>query len=225
MHSALQSPVTKPFSLCFFPQDIDGQALLLLTLPTVQECMELKLGPAIKLCHQIERVKVAFYAQYANWLYFYIPSCPPPCSLSFLPLHLVQGAFFAHTHFLYWEQLELEALGAIHRGKKNKNKKKRATNGTNFSVLVKHMERLLASLLLSLSNPLPSGARPAGIRWFVTKPNLPVADTFPRRRVRRFQVVVVCLGQFLDMNLSFRQLWHSSFILKCKSSFVALPGV
>lgn len=50
----------------FSPQDIDGQALLLLTLPTVQECMELKLGPAIKLCHQIERVKVAFYAQYAN---------------------------------------------------------------------------------------------------------------------------------------------------------------
>uniref|UniRef100_A0A673ZKJ4 Scm like with four mbt domains 2 n=1 Tax=Salmo trutta TaxID=8032 RepID=A0A673ZKJ4_SALTR len=50
----------------FQEQDIDGQALLLLTLPTVQECMELKLGPAIKLCHQIERVKVAFYAQYAN---------------------------------------------------------------------------------------------------------------------------------------------------------------
>ncbi|XP_068132148.1 scm-like with four MBT domains protein 2 isoform X3 [Hyperolius riggenbachi] len=50
----------------FQEQDIDGQALLLLTLPTVQECMELKLGPAIKLCHQIERVKMAFYAQYAN---------------------------------------------------------------------------------------------------------------------------------------------------------------
>ncbi|XP_039225480.1 scm-like with four MBT domains protein 2 isoform X2 [Crotalus tigris] len=50
----------------FQEQDIDGQALLLLTLPTVQECMELKLGPAIKLCHQIERVKLAFYAQYAN---------------------------------------------------------------------------------------------------------------------------------------------------------------
>lgn len=83
MHSALQSPQTNPFSLCFFPQDIDGQALLLLTLPTVQECMELKLGPAIKLCHQIERVKVAFYAQYANWLHFCIPSCPPPCSLVF----------------------------------------------------------------------------------------------------------------------------------------------
>ncbi|TKS90522.1 Scm-like with four MBT domains protein 2 [Collichthys lucidus] len=47
-------------------EDIDGQALLLLTLPTVQECMDLKLGPAIKLCHQIERVKVAFYKQYAN---------------------------------------------------------------------------------------------------------------------------------------------------------------
>ncbi|XP_040199277.1 scm-like with four MBT domains protein 2 isoform X2 [Rana temporaria] len=50
----------------FQEQDIDGQALLLLTLSTVQECMELKLGPAIKLCHQIERVKMAFYAQYAK---------------------------------------------------------------------------------------------------------------------------------------------------------------
>uniref|UniRef100_A0A8C0ZQM5 Scm-like with four MBT domains protein 1 n=1 Tax=Castor canadensis TaxID=51338 RepID=A0A8C0ZQM5_CASCN len=55
-----------PLAKIFQEQDIDGQALLLLTLPTVQECMELKLGPAIKLCHQIERVKVAFYTQYAN---------------------------------------------------------------------------------------------------------------------------------------------------------------
>ncbi|KAM8972138.1 scm-like with four MBT domains protein 2 [Pelodytes ibericus] len=55
-----------PMSKIFQEQDIDGQALLLLTLPTVQECMELKLGPAIKLCHQIERVKFAFYAQYAK---------------------------------------------------------------------------------------------------------------------------------------------------------------
>lgn len=50
----------------FKEQEIDGQALLLLTLPTVQECMELKLGPAIKLCHHIERVKIAFYEQYAS---------------------------------------------------------------------------------------------------------------------------------------------------------------
>ncbi|XP_038148088.1 scm-like with four MBT domains protein 2 [Cyprinodon tularosa] len=50
----------------FREQDIDGQALLLLTLPTVQECMDLKLGPAIKLCHHIERVKVAFYKQFAD---------------------------------------------------------------------------------------------------------------------------------------------------------------
>ncbi|XP_068162761.1 scm-like with four MBT domains protein 2 isoform X2 [Antennarius striatus] len=55
-----------PLASIFQEQDIDGQALLLLTLPTVQECMDLKLGPAIKLCHQIERVKVAFYKQYAN---------------------------------------------------------------------------------------------------------------------------------------------------------------
>ncbi|KAJ6666240.1 hypothetical protein lerEdw1_000512 [Lerista edwardsae] len=55
-----------PLAKIFQEQDIDGQALLLLTLPTVQECMDLKLGPAIKLCHQIERVKLAFYEQYTN---------------------------------------------------------------------------------------------------------------------------------------------------------------
>ncbi len=47
-------------------QEIDGQALLLLNLPTIQEHMDLKLGPAIKLCHQIERVKIAFFEQYAS---------------------------------------------------------------------------------------------------------------------------------------------------------------
>ncbi|KAJ8384544.1 hypothetical protein AAFF_G00200770 [Aldrovandia affinis] len=62
----IKSTDCAPLSKIFQEQDIDGQALLLLTLPTVQECMDLKLGPAIKLCHQIERVKVAFYAQYAN---------------------------------------------------------------------------------------------------------------------------------------------------------------
>ena len=49
-------------------QEIDGQALLLLTLPTVQELMEVKLGPAIKLCHLIEKLKIAFYEQYAVWM-------------------------------------------------------------------------------------------------------------------------------------------------------------
>lgn len=47
-------------------QDIDGQALLLLTLPAVQEFMDLKLGPAVKFCHQIERVKLAFFTQFAK---------------------------------------------------------------------------------------------------------------------------------------------------------------
>lgn len=67
MHTSFKaSPPVKYRSASLPVQDIDGQALLLLTLPTVQECMDLKLGPAIKLCHQIERVKVAFYRQYAN---------------------------------------------------------------------------------------------------------------------------------------------------------------
>ncbi|KAK3608079.1 hypothetical protein CHS0354_004735 [Potamilus streckersoni] len=47
-------------------QEIDGQALLLLTLPAVQEYLELKLGPAVKLCHQIERLKIAFFENYAQ---------------------------------------------------------------------------------------------------------------------------------------------------------------
>uniref|UniRef100_A0A8C6PMD7 Scm like with four mbt domains 1 n=1 Tax=Nothobranchius furzeri TaxID=105023 RepID=A0A8C6PMD7_NOTFU len=55
-----------PLARIFLDQEIDGQALLLLNLPTVQECMELKLGPAIKLCHHIERVKLAFYQQFAT---------------------------------------------------------------------------------------------------------------------------------------------------------------
>ncbi|KAG8440042.1 hypothetical protein GDO86_006003 [Hymenochirus boettgeri] len=62
----IKSTDCAPLAKIFQEQDIDGQALLLLTLPTVQECMELKLGPAIKLCHQIERVKVAFYAQFSD---------------------------------------------------------------------------------------------------------------------------------------------------------------
>uniref|UniRef100_A0A4W3J9F2 Scm like with four mbt domains 2 n=1 Tax=Callorhinchus milii TaxID=7868 RepID=A0A4W3J9F2_CALMI len=62
----IKSTDCAPLAKIFQEQDIDGQALLLLTLPTVQECMELKLGPAIKLCHHIERVKIAFYAQFAN---------------------------------------------------------------------------------------------------------------------------------------------------------------
>ncbi|RUS89015.1 hypothetical protein EGW08_003262 [Elysia chlorotica] len=47
-------------------EEIDGQALLLLTLPNVQEYLGIKLGPAIKLCHLIERVKVAFFQQFAT---------------------------------------------------------------------------------------------------------------------------------------------------------------
>ncbi|BFZ09138.1 hypothetical protein BsWGS_12177 [Bradybaena similaris] len=47
-------------------EEIDGQALLLLTLPNVQEYMGIKLGPAIKLCHLIERIKIAFYETFAK---------------------------------------------------------------------------------------------------------------------------------------------------------------
>ncbi|CAF0799119.1 unnamed protein product [Didymodactylos carnosus] len=38
-------------------QEIDGHALLLLDLPTVQEMLEFKLGPAVKLCHAVDQLK------------------------------------------------------------------------------------------------------------------------------------------------------------------------
>ncbi|KAM9324504.1 scm-like with four MBT domains protein 1 [Gastrophryne carolinensis] len=45
----------------FQEQEIDGRALLLLNLPAIQDCMDLKPAMAIKLCYHIERVKLAFY--------------------------------------------------------------------------------------------------------------------------------------------------------------------
>lgn len=55
-----------PLAGLFTQHAIDGQSLLLLTLPVVQDCMDLKLGPALKLCRQIERIKAAFYENFAD---------------------------------------------------------------------------------------------------------------------------------------------------------------
>ena len=38
-------------------QEIDGRALLLLRSDMIMKYMGLKLGPALKLCHHIERLK------------------------------------------------------------------------------------------------------------------------------------------------------------------------
>lgn len=38
-------------------QEIDGKALMLLRSDMVMKYMGLKLGPALKLCHHIERLK------------------------------------------------------------------------------------------------------------------------------------------------------------------------
>ncbi|XP_071982851.1 scm-like with four MBT domains protein 1 isoform X2 [Engystomops pustulosus] len=50
----------------FQEQEIDGKALLLLNLPAVQDCMDLKPAMAIKLCYHIERVKLAFYQSFST---------------------------------------------------------------------------------------------------------------------------------------------------------------
>lgn len=55
-----------PLARVLQEQEIDGQALLLLTLPVVQEFLELQLAPAIQFCQLLERIKLAFYLQYAK---------------------------------------------------------------------------------------------------------------------------------------------------------------
>ena len=47
-----------------FIQEIDGQSFLMLDLPTIQNYMNLKLGPAIKLAHLVERLKLVYFQQY-----------------------------------------------------------------------------------------------------------------------------------------------------------------
>lgn len=44
-------------SYYLFPQEIDGKALMLLRSDMIMKYMGLKLGPALKLCHHIERLK------------------------------------------------------------------------------------------------------------------------------------------------------------------------
>lgn len=44
-------------SHCLCPQEIDGKALMLLRSDMIMKYMGLKLGPALKLCHHIERLK------------------------------------------------------------------------------------------------------------------------------------------------------------------------
>ncbi|CAF0759207.1 unnamed protein product [Brachionus calyciflorus] len=44
--------------------EIDGQSFLMLNLPTIQNYMNLKLGPAIKLAHLVEKLKVFYFEKY-----------------------------------------------------------------------------------------------------------------------------------------------------------------
>ena len=62
----------------FMLQEVDGQAFMMLVLPTVQEELGLKLGPALKLCHHVQRLKLAFYETFhpeevakTSWRYSY----------------------------------------------------------------------------------------------------------------------------------------------------------
>jgi hypothetical protein len=44
--------------------EIDGQSFLMLNLPTIQNYMNLKLGPAIKLAHLVEKLKLAYFQNF-----------------------------------------------------------------------------------------------------------------------------------------------------------------
>lgn len=47
--------------ILFLLQEIDGKALLLLRSDMIMKYMGLKLGPALKLCYHIERLKQGKY--------------------------------------------------------------------------------------------------------------------------------------------------------------------
>lgn len=46
-----------PTSCFCFPQEIDGNALLLLKSDMIMKYLGLKLGPALKLCYHIDKLK------------------------------------------------------------------------------------------------------------------------------------------------------------------------
>lgn len=47
--------------------EIDGQSFLMLNLPTIQNYMKLKLGPAIKLAHLVEKLKQIHFKQFKSF--------------------------------------------------------------------------------------------------------------------------------------------------------------
>ena len=63
-HLARQEDVAKLAPL-FLQDEVDGQALLLLNLPSLLEHWNLRLGEGVLLAKHIESIKLAFYAQYA----------------------------------------------------------------------------------------------------------------------------------------------------------------
>ena len=63
-------PEVASFADKFRDEEIDGEALLLLNLPTLLEHWSLKMRDAITLSRHIESVKFAFYKQFA-----FIESC------------------------------------------------------------------------------------------------------------------------------------------------------
>lgn len=50
----------------FSSNHVDGQALLLLTLPVIQQYFCMTLGEALKVARQVERVKIAFYENFCS---------------------------------------------------------------------------------------------------------------------------------------------------------------
>ena len=49
----------------FLKDEVDGAALLLLNLPSMLDHWRLRLGEAVALAKHVERIKLAFYSQFA----------------------------------------------------------------------------------------------------------------------------------------------------------------
>lgn len=170
MLSALQSPQTKPFSLSFSspghrwpsPSVADTAHGARMhgaeAWSSHQTVSPDRASKSCFLCTIRQLTALLHLFLFFLFLLFFNIST---CSRVFFPLSL----FFSKNTW-NWKHWELICRQG-EKKKKQTHNRKLATNWTIFSVLVKHMERLLASLLVSLTNPLRSSARPARIRWFV----------------------------------------------------------
>lgn len=224
MLSALQSPQTKPFSLSFSspghrwpsPSVADTAHGARMhgaeAWSSHQTVSPDRASKSCFLCTVRQLTALLHLFLFFLFLLFFNIST---CSRVFFPLSL----FFSKNTW-NWKHWEL----ICRQGEKKKtNPQQKTSNKLNYFFCTCKAHGKTAGISpREPHQPVTQWCKASTDQMVCHLLKLPMADAFPRGRVGHFQMMMVCLGQFLDMNISFSQLWHTSFILKCKWSLVAL---